>query len=151
LRPLAPKTAFLAAGRPGAWTIDARSYQRYDGIARTVGELDAMGVARFYSAIKPRLDQAFQELGHPPGDLDVQVERALFNVLQTPAVAATTPLIQKVLSYRFEDEAIEGLSGAQKQLIRMGPGNARTIQLKLRDIALALGVPDARLPRPPQL
>ena len=148
LRPLAPATVFRAAGRPGEFTIDARSFQRYDGIAQAVGELDASGTARFYSTIKPRLDQAFQELGHPPGDLDVNVERALLHVLATPAVASSAPLIQAVLSYRFDDEIIENLSGAQKQLLRMGPRNAQTIQLKLREIARALGIPERRLTTP---
>jgi hypothetical protein len=150
LRPLAPASAFRAAGRLGGLTIDARSYQRYDGIARAVGELDASGVARFYTSIKPRLDQAFQELGHARGDIDINVERALLHVIDTPAVAPSAPLIRAVLSYRFEDEAVEGLSGAQKQLLRMGPRNAQTIQVKLREIARALGIPEGRLPKPPR-
>jgi hypothetical protein len=148
LRPLAPTSAFRAAGRPGGLTIDARSFHRYDGIAQTVGELDAGGVSRFYSTIKPRLDQAFQELGHAPGDIDVNVERALLNLLDTPAVAPSAPIIQAVLSYRFADATTEGLSGAQKHLLRMGPRNAQTIQFKLREIARALGIPDERMRTP---
>ena len=36
----------------------------------------------------------------------------------------------------------------QKQLLRMGPTNARRIQASLRRIALALGIPAGRLPPP---
>jgi len=39
------------------------------------------------------------------------------------------------------------LTAAQKQLLRMGPENARIVQAKLCEIALALGVPPQRLPR----
>jgi predicted O-methyltransferase YrrM len=37
---------------------------------------------------------------------------------------------------------------AQKHMLRMGRKNSRKIQEKLREIALALGVPESRLPHP---
>ncbi|MBI3288293.1 MAG: DUF3014 domain-containing protein [Elusimicrobia bacterium] len=37
------------------------------------------------------------------------------------------------------------MSPAQKQLLRMGPANAASIQSKLREMALALGISEARL------
>jgi hypothetical protein len=51
------------------------------------------------------------------------------------------------VGYAFADPRDEGLTPAQKQLLRMGPGNARIVQAKLREIALALGIPPQRLPR----
>jgi len=39
----------------------------------------------------------------------------------------------------------ETLTGAQKQLLRMGAGNVRAIQQQLREFALALGIPAQRL------
>ena len=42
----------------------------------------------------------------------------------------------------------DGLTGVQKQLLRMGPRNVRIIQSSLREIALALGIPAERLPVP---
>ena len=47
---------------------------------------------------------------------------------------------------KFVDEMLEGLTAAQKQLLRMGPRNVRIIKDKLRRIALALGVPSDALP-----
>ena len=41
---------------------------------------------------------------------------------------------------------LQELSAAQKQLLRMGPQNVRTVQSKLREIATALGIPASRLP-----
>jgi hypothetical protein len=35
---------------------------------------------------------------------------------------------------------VESLSGAQKQLLRMGPENMRIVQNKLKDIAVQLGL-----------
>ena len=40
----------------------------------------------------------------------------------------------------------EALTGAQKQLLRMGPDNVKAIQQQLRLFALALGIPAQRLP-----
>jgi hypothetical protein len=50
------------------------------------------------------------------------------------------------IGYAFADPKLEGLSRAQKQLLRMGPQNVRAIQGKLREIAGVLGIPDSRLP-----
>jgi hypothetical protein len=49
-------------------------------------------------------------------------------------------------SYEFEDDRLESLTPAQKQLLRMGPRNVRLVQGKLLEIAHALGIPSSRLP-----
>jgi hypothetical protein len=55
---------------------------------------------------------------------------------------------KKVITYVYLDPELEGRSGAQKHLIRMGPENTVRIQEKLRDIALAIGTPEGLLPPP---
>jgi hypothetical protein len=57
-------------------------------------------------------------------------------------------LKEGVISYYMVDEDLEGLSDAQKHLLRMGPQNIRKIQNKLREMAVALGVPENQLPNP---
>jgi hypothetical protein len=145
LKVLTPKGAFLATGVYERYTAQPASYQRYDGIAQTVGVLEMNAVARLYALLKPRLDEAYRELGHGAGDIDAGVERALVHLLETPAVPGDAPLTRVVLSYRYEDDAADALSGAQKQLLRMGPRNAQTVQTKLRELAAALGIPADRL------
>ena len=49
-------------------------------------------------------------------------------------------LLAGIRSYHFADPALEELSPAQKTLLRMGPGNARLVQAKLRELAPALGL-----------
>jgi DUF3014 family protein len=49
--------------------------------------------------------------------------------------------------YAYVDDSLERLSPAQKQLLRMGPKNQATIQAKLREFTLALGVSDSSLPK----
>jgi hypothetical protein len=148
LKPLAPREPFRADTRGRTIVVDARSYARYNGLAETVASLDPHGLARLYATLKPRLQDAYRELGHPEGDVDAAVERALVRLLQTPVIAPDPELKEGVLSYRFEDERLEALTPAQKQLLRMGPSNVRLVQDALRELAAALGIPDARLPRP---
>jgi len=96
--------------------------------------------------LKPRLDEAYQDLGHKPGEVDLGVARALAHLLETPTIRADAALTRAVLSYRYVDDDVEALSGAQKQVLRMGPRNAQTVLAKLRELAAALGVPAERLP-----
>ena len=90
--------------------------------------------------------EAYRELGYPEGDVDAAVQRAIVHLLQTPEIAPDAPIEPSALQYKYSDPRIEGLSAAQKQLLRMGPENVRRIKAKLREIAVALGIPQERLP-----
>lgn len=140
LRALAPARPFTADARGSRVVIDARSYQRYDGIAATVASLDADGLARAYATLRPRMQDAYRELGYPDGDVDRAVERALARLLDTPVLEGETEVQRAPVLYQFVDPRIERLSPAQKQLLRMGPRNQRVIQDKLRAVGQALGI-----------
>jgi hypothetical protein len=143
---LRPAGAFRVIEDDGDWLIDPRSYQRYAPLAGAVQSLDAAGTARLYSTLKPRIEEAYAELGRQRS-FDVTLEEALVGMLRTPVPAGNVSLVQRgATMYAFEDARIERLTPAQKQLARMGPANARAIQGKLREIALALGIPSERLP-----
>jgi hypothetical protein len=141
LRPLAPRRPFEVTSRGGDAVIDPRSYERFDGIAATVDALDANGLARAYATLRPRLQEAYEELGYPDGSVDVAVERAIARLLETPLVERQVEVQRAAVFYQFVDPRIERLSPAQKQLVRMGPRNQRLIQDKLRATARALGIP----------
>lgn len=140
LRPLAPRARFQVSEADGAMFLDARSYQRYNTYAEAVEALDAAGVARLYLTLKPRILDAYRELGHPDGDFDPVLERAIGELLDAPLVEGAVALEPKVLSYAFADPKLEELSPAQKQFMRMGPRNMLRVQSKLREIATLLGL-----------
>ena len=146
VRALAPRSPFRTLDEGGITTVDPRSYSRYDGIANAAAAIDPAGLARVYSTLKPRLVEAYKELGHPQGELDVAVERAIAHLLQTPVVEEPVALRPRVLSFRYDRDDLEALSPAQKQLLRMGPRNVRVIQDQLRAVARELGIPLTRLP-----
>jgi len=146
VRALAPRSPFRTLDEGGAITIDPRSFSRYDGIANAATAMEPADLARVYSMLKPRLVEAYKELGHPDGDLDAVVERAIAHLLRTPVVEDPMVLRPRVLSFRYDREDLEALSPAQKQLLRMGPRNVRIIQDQLRAVARELGIPLTRLP-----
>jgi len=148
VRALAPRAPFRTRSEGGVVTVDAQSYARYDGIANAAASIDAAGLARVYSMLKPRLVEAYKELGHPEGELDVAVERAIVHLLQTPVVEEPIALRPRVLSFRYDRDDLEALSTAQKQLLRMGPRNVRIVQDQLRAVARELGIPAPRLQAP---
>jgi hypothetical protein len=148
LRALAPAETFRVLESNGRIVIDARSYTRYDALAVAVSGLDARGTARLYATLEPRILDAAREVGYTSEDFDPVLERTLVELLRAPIVEGDVELRQKIVSYAFADPTLEALSPAQRQLLRMGPRNVRTVQAKLREIALALGIPSTRLPPP---
>lgn len=127
---------------------DPRNFQRYDSLAAAVASIDPAAAARLYASIKPRLEEAYRELGHPDTPFDRTLERAIVVLLETPAPDAAALLTRapKGDGYRFVDQRLEALSDAQKQLLRAGPANVLTVQSWLREVASALGIPEQRLP-----
>ena len=69
--------------------IDPRSYRRYDAYADAVGALDARGTARLYATLKPRIQDAYRELGETGTDFDRTFERAIRELLKTPVIDGT--------------------------------------------------------------
>src|SRR5215475_7945480 len=139
-RPLAPQGRFTVTNSAKGAMLDPKSYRRYDAYAAAIGGLDAPGTARLYLTLKPRILEAYRNLGFPEGDFDPVLERAMHELITTPTIPTEIPLREKVITYQFVDPNLESLSGAQKQLLRMGPENMRIVQNKLKDIAVQLAL-----------
>lgn len=146
LKALRPSGSFSVRQSGGQIVLDPASYARYDSIADGVASLDARGVARFYATVKPRIAEAYKDLGGGDTDFDRTVERALVMLLKTPIVDRDVQLVTAKMSYAFADLSLEELSKAQRQFLRMGPRNMRLVKAKLREVAHYLGIPDASLP-----
>jgi hypothetical protein len=143
---LHPTAPFTVIERNGRTVIDPASYRRYGFIADAVASLDPLACSRLYGTLKPRLEEAYAQLGIPDGTLDRAVEGAIIALLKTPVPSGDVSLHPKGALYVFDDPALEALTPAQKLLLRTGPDNAHRIQERLREIAAALGVPPGRLP-----
>jgi hypothetical protein len=144
---LRPASPFKVVERNHRLFNDPRSYDRYDRIADAAASIDPAGAARVYATLKPRIGEAYGQLGLPPDSFDRAVERAIVALLQTPVVDGPVRVEPKGgTAYQYADPNLEELTAAQKHLLRTGPRNVRTVQSALRQLALALGIPPERLP-----
>ena len=135
---MAPRRKFKVRKKGGRFFADPGGYARYDAVAGAVASLDAAAAARLFQKCKPLFQEAYQALGERNGDVRDAVVRAAEELLKAPVVAGGAPLKEKGLVYAYVDDALESLSPAQKQLMRMGPKNQEAIQSKLRALVQAL-------------
>jgi Protein of unknown function (DUF3014) len=147
LKVLRPSGSFRTVSRDGGTFVDPRSYDRYGTIAEAIASVNPAGAAKLYATLKPRIEEAHHDLG-TADSFDRTLERAIVTLLATPAIDGSERLRPKGIGYGYADERLESLTPAQKQLLRMGPRNVRAIKTKLREIAIALGIPPAHLPAP---
>jgi hypothetical protein len=143
---LRPSGTLQVVERGDGLYIDPQSFARYNGLAEAVASIDPGAAARLYATLKPRIEEAYGDLGNPEPLFDRTLERAIVHLLSTPIPDGQIAVEPTGIVYGYADERLEGLTPAQKQLLRMGPQNARAIQRSLREIALALGIPRDRLP-----
>jgi len=141
-----PETRFATSGDATELRIDPRNYDRYDLHTQIIDSLDTQGTAELYRMLEPLLDQAYVELGNPDRPFMGTVERAVVNLLSVPITENPPALIEHAPFFHYTDTRLESLSPAQKQFLAVGPDNVRTIQAKLRQLALALGISNSRLP-----
>jgi hypothetical protein len=137
LRPIAPRGRFRIT-QSGELFVDPRSYDRYNLHADAIAALDSVGTASLYLTLKPRISDAYRELGYPDSDFDRVLERAIGVLLQTPSLDEKVALQPKGVTYAYRDPKLESLSPAQKQLLRLGPRNSELIRRKLEEIAALL-------------
>lgn len=130
-----------------ASSILPAAFARYDGLSSTVAEIDPAALARIYGQLRPRIDEAYGELGGE-GTFDAAMERAIVHLLEvSPDLGRGQVRPVKGTTYAWTSTETEHLSSAQKHLLRMGPENARKVQTMLRQFGQALGIAAERLPR----
>ncbi len=143
---LRPKDPFRAKKQGGELVTDPRSYRRYDLEAEVFSSIDTRGAVEALEQLQPLTDQAFHEIARPGESFRQTLYDAITQLLRTPEVAPDAPLEEKVVTYRYVNPQLEALSDAQRHLLRMGPKNVRRIKVKLRELALALGMQPSQVP-----
>ena len=142
-----PETRFTTTtGDDATLRIDPRSYVRFDLHTQIIDSLDTRGTADLYLRLEPLMDEAYVELGNPDRPFRGTLERAIVNLLNVPTFDNPPAVIEHAPFFHYADERFESLSPSQKQFLGMGPDNVRAIQATLRQLALAIGIPNSRLP-----
>ena len=138
---LTPTVRFQAVQKGSLLVADPKSYAAYDDFADGVAALDAAECARVYGILAPLFAAAYADLGYPGPDFPKAVASAVSVLAATPVTDTEVAFRRGPAFLQFVDPKLEGLSLAQKHLLRMGPRNARLIQKKAAEIAQALGLP----------
>jgi hypothetical protein len=142
---LKPKGNFQVQERGEDLVINSRSFARYLPLATAASSINPQSAAMLYTMLKPRIEEAYQELGVVDVTFDQTLERAIVVLLKTPLPEGPVSVEPDGGVYRFADPALERLTPTQKLLIRFGPENQRAVQTSLLNVALALGIPPERL------
>ena len=139
---LAPSRRFAARpDRRGRLVADPAGFAGYDTLGDVVASVEAGVVVTAYRTVEPLLDEAHRELGHPEGRFRTSLDKAIATLLAVPVPPEDAPLERHATLLRWADPALESLTPAQKQLLRIGPRNVRLVQAKLREIQAALSAP----------
>lgn len=143
---MVPGDRFQVLRRGGTVRVDPASYRRYDPIVAVIDAVDAADATALYRELEPLLDEAYLEIAPPGSDFTATLVKAVDHLLATPIPPGDVELEEKVVTYSYADPRLEALSGAQRQLLRMGPDNARRVQDALRAFKEELLRPVAELP-----
>ena len=142
-----PPGEFVVTKKGDVLIADPAGYGRYDTVADVFVSLDIQQCVSLFRALKPLCQEAYRDLGYPGEDFEQTFLRAIAELLDTPVVEGDIVLEKSVFNYVMLDPELESLSDAKKHLLRMGPDNVGAIQAKMREIAVALGFPESRLPK----
>lgn len=112
--------------------ISAEGSARYGVITKAFGSLDAAAAGDAWSKLEPFCEVAFGEISRPGSRFHDALTAAVKRVLSVQVPEGEIEVVPKGAIYLFKDPALESLSPAEKQLLRMGPANVKVIQDQVR-------------------
>lgn len=118
--------------------LDPKNYDRYTKFVQFAEAADVKKFVTFYVKHYPVFQSAYEELGYPDRYFNDRFVEVIDHVLTTPDVREPLKLDQPKVYYTFVDPKLEALSAGQKILIRIGPGNAAKVKVKLLKLRQAL-------------
>jgi hypothetical protein len=137
---LSLKEPFRTAGDRQQLVINPLSYARYDLIADAFNSVHIEGAVQLYEQLRPLLDDAYRDLGHPDGDFRQALAQAVRQIVEVPIVDGEIALVSRTVAFQFADVSLERLAPVQRQALRMGSRNLRLVQQKLHELSSALGL-----------
>jgi hypothetical protein len=129
-----PPGSFVTAGGEDQLVLGAANFERYTPWIELVDTLDPDAAFALYRRLYPQFQAAYESLGNPDGYFNDRVIEVIDHLLATPEPPETIVLQRPNVLYQFADPGLEGQSAGRKLLLRMGPGNAARVKMKLRDV-----------------
>lgn len=129
---------FLVQRRADRLVIAPSSYGRYSVVTEVLLSCKTTDLVSLYVRLKPLIEEAHHQLPWTRSGFEDTLLEAVDHLLATPVPEEPFEVRRTTLTYAFADPELERLSDAQRQLLRMGPGNATKIQGKLRELRSVL-------------
>jgi hypothetical protein len=126
------------AKSPKVWFVDPKGWARYDSVTGTLTSIDPRAAGEVYTKIRPYAEAAYAEIGRPGTTLDGKLRLAIATLVAAPVPPPETELVEKGALYQYADPKLEGLTAAQKHLLRFGPKNQSAVQEWLKKLEAAL-------------
>ena len=130
--------SFAADGDELHATLNKQNFERYKPLVAVIHDLDMQQLAAVYIRFYPLFQEAYQNLGYPNGYFNDRLVQVIDVMLATPQPKGAIELVRPNVMYTFADPTLEARPAGQKLLIRMGPENAETIKLKLKELRAAI-------------
>jgi Protein of unknown function (DUF3014) len=137
---LSPAASFTIRKSGDRQVVDPLAFGRWNVATEVFVSIDAQGAGALFHKLHPLFDQAYAEVGDPTSTFDATLERALGRLVTTPLPQPPYRVVPQGVVWAWADHGLEGRTSAEKQLMRLGPDNARRVQAKLRELAEAAGL-----------
>ncbi len=121
--------------------VDPKSHARFNGLTALFTSVGAQDAGARYRLLRPYLQAAYDVIAPRGARFDDALARGIQRLTAVKLQAEPVELERHALVYRYKDPALEALTPAEKQLLRMGPHNGRIIQEHLLKFAAAAGLP----------
>ena len=146
---LAPGTAFEVERTRNEIRARPATYARFNRVTEVVTAVDPVALATHLTEVETFANAALGEIAKPGALFRDVLRRALAQVDAVDLPRDAPLLVEKGAGYAFADPRLESLTAAQKCLLRLGPGNAQTLQAWTRKLDEALaGASTSARPRP---
>ena len=130
-----PKAAFPISDDGTQVVTDPAGFERYAALTQWLESLELEPLLSSLEWFIPLFREAWSYYGEDRAAFDMAVVMTLDLVIATPEVdLSEARLIRKEAVWIFEDPAIEGLAPMQKQVLRMGPENAKILKAKAAEM-----------------
>ena len=120
--------------------VDPATYPRWNPAANALLSVRPADAAQLYVNVKDLFDAAYAELGHPNGNFDEAIQRAVEVVNATPQPSEPAELLRRPNYFEHTDATLRSLRPVQKQIILFGPENQLRVTTWLRQFATALDI-----------
>ena len=115
-------------------TVNPESFKRYDMYVELFTSMSNNQLLNLKNEYKPLISEVYEEIGMSDYAFEDRLSLAIVHLLETPNVPLDTPLVSQSVAYKYALPEYEGLSDAQKQLLRLGPDNMKKVKGKLKTL-----------------